>query len=565
MPKDVKNDGSTGGHERGGARKPLRVVISEIDQEILRLLVRRANLLSKLCEKGRVPVTDDKYLREAWQNDVARVSRDPELSGRFFALMQNLTFLPRPVDASKPEGRVPGSERREAFNLAPPALPVHLSMIAPLSGEQTCAWLYLAAAAGQKIRLSPCLQNDPLVDYVHGLAQIGAAITREEDAIITRSTSPLGAPDKAIHVGPSEFAFFIFLAHYLGRHSHVKFSGDPILQLADFSAIRTLAQALGARLVHIVPKSAGLPCRLEASGILPAGVSLDMAIPTQFAIALILAAPFYESPFTVDLANHPQRDSIFARALPLLEKSGAVFSLQTSSISIQPSNLLIPEKPIVPMDSQLAAFLLAFAAALGGEVKLKGKLADWIEDLDFWQLCAGYGFTQTAAGIECKRDQPIKVFDASAFDVKTEWQAACVCALAACAALKQGTAKLPQILTNNENAVDFLRIANLKMSESGQIEQIETKRGLAWNAPTPAWALALAIGACCRSGKAGWQLGNPGIIMELWPPFWAYYNSLPNPAPKRKAAANTETAKPRRRIITDAVAIPPEIRSEDWD
>ena len=107
--------------EQKSGRKPLRAVISEIDQEILRLLVRRSNLLAKLRENGRLPASEEKFLREAWQNDVARVSRDPGLSGRFFTLMQQVSFLPRPEDGASEADSVPGSQRRDAFNLAPPA------------------------------------------------------------------------------------------------------------------------------------------------------------------------------------------------------------------------------------------------------------------------------------------------------------------------------------------------------------------------------------------------------------------------------------------------------------
>lgn len=551
------------GSGRTGARKPLRATVAEIDQDILRLLVRRANLLDKMRDKGKLPVADEKYLREAWQNDVARVSRDPELSGRFFALMQQISFLPKPSAADKQD--IPGSQRRQAFNLAPPQSPVHLAMTAPLSFRETCAWLYLAAAAGQPLRLSPCLQNDPLVDFVQAIAQAGAAVTREEEAIVVRTASPLAAPDKVIHAGSSEFGLYLLIAHYLGRYSRVKLTGDSSLQLGDFSALRQFLPQLGARLVNIVPKSDGLPARLESSGVLPAGVEPGAEISPLFISALLLAAPFYEAPFAVSLGRQKERASILAHVVPILEASGMVFSVTGETVSIEPSAPVIPEKPVVAMDAELAAFLLGLAPALGGEVRLAGKWADWPENGRFWGLCLKNGLRVESGGLEAKFAAPIQSFAAQDFRPFSEWQSAFVAAMLARVALAGKEAMLPQALGEDENVADFFRAAGLEVDPGNRIVRGSAKAGLAWNAPSAAWAIALALAACGRTGKQGWPLGNPGIVMDLWPLFWSYYNSLPDPRPKKAPEQKPEPEKPRRRIMTNAVAVPPGIREEDWN
>ena len=81
------------------ARRPLRDVVSDIDKDILRLLMRRHNLLRKMHNaKGFLDPSEEKGLREAWEAAVSRVSRDARLSSRFFSLMQEVEFLPRPED-----------------------------------------------------------------------------------------------------------------------------------------------------------------------------------------------------------------------------------------------------------------------------------------------------------------------------------------------------------------------------------------------------------------------------------------------------------------------------------
>ncbi len=50
----------------------------------------------------------------------------------------------------------------------------------------------------------------------------------------------------------------------------------------------------------------------------------------------------------------------------------------------------------------------------------------------------------------------------------------------------------------------------------------------------------------------------------LFPAFWTLYNALPEPAVKRAAAGNAQAAPARRRIITTAVAVPPELKETDY-
>lgn len=550
------------GREAAERRKPLRVAVSEVDQEILRLLVRRHNLLDKMRKNGRLEPFDEKYLREAWQNDVARVSHDAELSGRFFALMQKVSFLPKPAENDEAEAR-----KRAAFNLAPPALPVKINMAAPLSGFFTRSFIYMAACAGQKTRLANCLQNDPVVDCIRGLAQMGGAISREDDAIICRGGAPLQAPDKVIHTGASDFNFYLFAAHYAGRPGRVKFTGSKEMQLADFSALRNIMPQLGCRMVHIVPKSNGLPARLECSGILPPQISISEEFPYLFAVALILAAPFYAQPFALNLARHPRKATILALAMPVLKKCGAVFSLQGDTISISPSALSIPGEPKAPVEAELAAFLQALPAALGGEASLEGFWPDTPEANAIWQICAQIGCERENNLLLANFKQPLQDFkpNLSKSAALPAWGCAFLACLAACAILRGGQAELPENLLDNADMADFFSIAGIGIAENGKLFKAEKRAGLAWNAPGAAWAMALAVAACVRGEKSGWPLGNPGIVTDLWPQFWSLYNSLPNPQAKKKEEEAAQPApKPRRRIHTSAVAVLPEIKEEDW-
>lgn len=552
---------------RESASRPLREDVAEIDSSILRLLLKRGNLLAKMRRKGRLESGEEKFLREHWQTEVSRVSRDPELSGRFFSLMQNLAFLPRP-EAAPPAGQTgSGAQRREAFNLAPARQPVHIVMRAPLHGDSTKAWLYLAAAQGQPMRLEPTLQNNSLILFIKTLQELGAQINHGHDNVATLAAPPLRRSDIIAHVGDSAHSFHILLAHYLGRASRVKFTGDTNLKLADLSPLRHFLPRLGARLTSIVPKSGGLPARVECSGILPAGVDFPAELPPDFGEALLLAASFYESPFAVDFAAHPARQDIFDHVLPILEACGAVFEIDGHCVNMEPAPLAIPACPVLPMQPDIAAFLLAFASPLRGEAELGGVWPHWRQTESLWNTLQkmGLAWKQNEAGITAKVSSPLAAFPLN--DLSGEITAsgvALLCALGACAALARGKASLPAQLAASDTVQDFLRAAGLEAGSAGMLNLVQSETPApVWNAPTPAWAMALALAACARPAKKAFQLGNPGILTALWPGFWAIYNGLPNPRPKTISPA--PAPKPHRRIITGTVATPPELKEADWD
>lgn len=554
-------------------RKSLRESVCEIDRDILRLLMRRHNLLRRMhTAKGHLDPAEEKFLREAWEAAASRVSRDPRLSSRLFTLMQEVEFLPRPEDEP--------ADKRPAFNLAPATAPVNFAMRAPLACRDTRAWLYLAAAAGRPLRLEPCLMNDPIVDCVKMLNQLGAALTRENDGVSVMTAAPLAAPDKVVHVGCSAWNFYLALGHYLGRPSRAKFVGDADLRLADFSVARRFAGQMGARLIQAVPKSDGLPVRLECSGVLPDMVRLPADAPVELAEGILLAAPFYAQPLRLNLADMTARAVVFARTLPILEQAGADVLCEGDSIRVTPGLSALPERPRLPVEAELALLLLALAPSLGGTVRLEGVWPQTPAALAGWELlrrvgCAPRTETGEKPAIELTRPSPLDMPAggiALPEDFPAEWLPLPL-ALLAQTALRHGSATLPpewfahageEFRTDMASFCTALHLCVedgvLRPLNDEEAAQVVTGRG--WNAPTPVWALALALAACARD-KRQVRLGNPGIITTLYPAFWTLYNGLPAPKMEREPAPAAPAQRQRRRIITSALADIPDLPEED--
>ena len=216
------------------------------------MLMRRHNLIKRMYNaKGFLEPAEEKSIRESWEAAVSRVSRDPRLSGRFFTLMQEVEFLPRPGED--------GEAQRPAFNLAPADMPVRLSMPAPRSCRLTRAWATLAACTGQAVRIAPALMNDPVVDCVKLLNQLGAMPTVTTVPCMWPPARPWAPRTRccmwATAPGTSIWPWAITWA----VPSRTKFTGGAALKLADLSATRRFLPLMGARLVHVVPKSDGFP------------------------------------------------------------------------------------------------------------------------------------------------------------------------------------------------------------------------------------------------------------------------------------------------------------------
>lgn len=553
-------------------RKSLRESVCEIDRDILRLLLRRHNLLRRMhTAKGHLDPAEEKFLREAWEAAASRVSRDPRLSSRLFTLMQEVEFLPRPEDEP--------ADKRPAFNLAPAAAPVNLTMRAPLACREARAWLYLAAASGKALRLEPCLMNDPLVDCIKMFNQLGASLTRENDGVSALPAAPLTAPDKVVHVGGSAWNFYLALGHYLGRPSRAKFIGDADLRLADFSVARRFAGQMGARLVQAVPKSDGLPVRLECSGVLPDAVRLPADAPVELAEGILLAAPFYPAPLRLNLADMPARETVYARTLSLLRQAGADVRREGDVISVTPGLAALPERPHLPQEAELSLLLLGLAPSLGGRVSLRGTWPETPAARAGWECLRRLGceprlLTDGEARVELELAAPLENWPddfALPDDFPAQWLPLPL-ALLAQAALRRGSVTVPSSLlaaADDEYRADcesFCAALQLRLEEGtlrvlGE-EEGGTPQGRGWNAPTPVWALALALAACAR-GKRQVRLGNPGIITSLYPAFWGLYNGLPAPKMEREPAPAAPAAPRRRRIITSALAEIPDLPDEN--
>lgn len=527
-------------------RKPSLVeTIQALDNDILKLLAKRTRMLAKVRNgrKGTDPKAE-KTLRQAWETNAARFSRDPRFIRQLFALLQEIEVNVH--DESEP---------RLSFNLAPARRPVDVALDGPACARETRLRLALAAAAQLPCRLDGVLLNDPLIDLVKGLNQSGArAAWDDAGAVMTKEGGSLDFAEKVIYAGEDLLNFHMLTAFALGTTARVKFTGGTGLKMADLTALRHLLPQLGARLTNVVPKTEGLPVRIECSGVLPDGVTIPADLHAEALIALLLAAPTWPRAVTFDLAAHPAAQTVLAEVLPILGDFKATVSVEGTTIAITPGNLSAPGKAALPLDIFTTTALLAMPAFVDGKVRLAGRWpAKHPEAMAAATLLAAAGVELAVEGnaITATRGKGARTtINASTLPVG---YAPLALALGALAAHGRTDAVPAPVLPQGIDPTvieGFLLQLGLEMVPGDvpmlrSVESTPTPSG--WASPTPHWSMGLALAAFVRTGL---KLSNPGNVTELMPSFWNLYNGLPSPDLSRKPKVAEEDDKPvRRRII----------------
>ena len=510
-------------HARPG--RALTEEVADIDRSIIRLLLKRHQVLQRLAaSRSRLDAKTEQTLRTAWEKYATRVSRDPKVTRQLFSLLQEMHFLPKPD---------PDGEPRQAFGLAPARQPVALSMPGPKACRRVRLYLALAAGSGQPLRIDDTLLNDPLTECVKAFNQAGGRLAWQEDgSVIARPGAPLPLPDKVIFTGDDSLNFHLLLGHYLGRASHAKFTGDSRLKLNDFSALRHFTPLLGARLTNVIPGARGLPVRLEASGMLPQEAPIPADLPADAVTGLLLAAPCWPQPVTLDLASHPQADAILEEALDILAACRVKVEHSGRRVRILPGAAL-PAAPAVGMDLALAATLLALPACAGGSVRLTGLWPDCAPGRELLRLMESAELrverTDDAIGTQCP-EHAARQSHMPGFSALPIRFAPLALLLVCLPALRGREARLPELPRGLAEAErdDFLQALGIALEGTRLLPPSTPalRDAIPWTAPSPAWAMAYALAAFARPCL---QLANPGIMTALYPRFWALYNALPEP------------------------------------
>ncbi len=511
----------------------------DIDSRLLTQVARRVRLVRRAA-KGR-QVLDrelEKSLWSAFDATGRQQDLDPRLTRQLFALLGGFGL----------EG---GGVRRAAdkpFTLTPRSEPADIDITGPLSRARVRMLTALAAATGQPLHMSGVILSDPLIELVKALNQCGAHLSWTEDGIeVTAPEKPLKAErpprtdvlddgfplrfeDNLVFAGEAPSTLYILLAFALRQAGRSKFAGAASLKGLDLHPVETILPLLGARLASMNPRSRGVPVRLESGGRMAGGIDLAADTPPLFAQALALAAWSYPDGLRLNLATDPAAAEAQAAAL---DEAMAVLRLCQIKAKRKGAQYVVPagapqlpKEPFLPMDSALAAYVLAIPAMAGGSAKLRGELvlpAQVLADFKALGLSPAIGANATeCAGVALNGGQRLEMSRDAEF---------LPLALALAVKAGGGVVVLPagaETAPARAWAMELLDRLGASFADGDGFIEITSGPTAAWEdvctAPDAWSVLGLALLSFARPGVA---LDNPGGLTALWPKFWSLFNALP--------------------------------------
>ncbi len=514
----------------------------ELDLELMKLLVRRAKLVSRV-RGGKThaatpqAVQSEKAVRRAFEKNAATFSKDPRFTRKLFDLLQDVRVL------SHEE-----SEKEPGFHLSPPRKPVRIELPAPTRTETVLLWAALAAYTGKKTTMERVALAKDLVQGLRAIADCGAPIRREEQspAVGSVEVAPGKAPTfagKTVHVGDSFLALCLTAFAALGDPGICRLTGGSELKDQDLSFLHHTLPSLGARLAHVMTHARTLPASVECSGVLPDSFTVLSETPAEALRALLLAPLIWNRPFTLDLANVPA--DLGAEALHALEP---IFAANPERVRREdhllwytPGEVIVPERPELPSDPVVCAYFAALPLlAGGGEVLLAGsRPVDDPESAEAVALLRGFGLAT-----ENRADGIVFRLGSAPAAVPTPPDRPNLLPLWVCLAIRaQGDAP---------SAPSDDLAAGAALEEFREHLHLDKSVGPAipWVCPNGFWGMAYALAAFIRSGL---RLVNPSLVADAAPAFWSVFNRLPTPPnPALPPAKEKENDGPvRRRVVAD--------------
>ncbi len=517
-----------------------------IDQEILRLLEKRANLLKSISQNGRqgqntVDPAQEKKLWRIWQDFFQQKGLNEHMGRKVFNLLNNMGY------------EVQEKSEEKEFWIQPPAGRVQIDQVGPMDILLTRLAMALAAGLNTDLRVSGAVLNDGLFEFVKAANQAGAGFSWYKGLVVHEQGQGLSFDRKSLFVGQEKINLFLLIFLAINDAGSCKFSGSSRLKIENLEQLQGLMRVLGARTVNLVPGGEGLPLKLESSAQISHEVQLPDKAESEMTAALTLALSC-SGPAQEGLRIICPRDFLLAsREKSTLEHVlGAKLQIdeQQRLISIQPRFFPDPAQIVFYLDPELCAPILALPQLLGGRAVLKGyfpkeqALASYVLEM-LEQIGARVEISSDKIS-SCNGQQPRSL----ELDC-TEHSSLLPLALGMGLALNQSM----HLQVSAGEDLDFGLYLLEKIGLEHQLDkdvlivhstQKGTQDALRVTCPAPIWCISLALAAV---GKHKFVINNPGEVTRLWPQFWALYRNCTQQSQTRKQEGQKNGSRQRKRIV----------------
>ncbi len=536
---------------------PLTVELADTDRALVRLLLKRSRLLQKLvasrqqAKRSLVDPALEKRLWDSWREELqeqAAMTRNWRL---LFDLANELAYSQKQPDKAG-----------TGFLLAPSRSEARIDSAGPPDMESARLWILAARLADAPLHLEPVILNDPVVDCIKAMNQLGGrgGLSWDRQSITHDPAPHEKAQGKgAVFVGGDRLNIFLLICLSTTTSGTVKFTGDMDLKRFDLGPSREVLRQLGARATSLAPGGAGLPLRLETSGMPEREISIPFEAPQELALALPLAATAFPDGLTLRWDRDWPGARMLPKALSVLKTCAVDVVLGATHLLIPRSDLKVPPRTGLAIDPLLAAPFLALPGISGGRVALRGSWPSGQPEADVLvDLLHGFGCL-VQPGQDAIESRPGTSSLSEVMDISTAPRLLPLATALAVLLPRTSTILLP------ENSPD-LRYCRGFLTELGQEHRLQDgaliiepftgpgARKRTFTTPHPLWSLALSLTAFARSGIL---LSNPGDMARAWPRYWSAYRNLPAPGDLLRLPHKEEPQRPsgehhaRRRFHVD--------------
>jgi 3-phosphoshikimate 1-carboxyvinyltransferase len=429
-----------------------------------------------------------------------------------------------------------------------PAGPVGLRVAAPASKSVTNRALLCAALATGTSHLHGAAPSDDAAAMSSALGELGAEVDaggpgadgaqgsapgpgRRPPAsaparwTVAGTGGRLASPARPLDARLSGTTLRFLAAAATLTPAGATVTGAPPLLRRPVGPLVAALRALGA---DVADAGGGLPPVTAAGGGLAGGrATVDAAASSQFASAVLLAAPYARRPVTLTAERLGAAAYVELTAAVMGGFGARVESAGTAAWRVEPGPYRAAELE-VEYDASAAAHLFALAAATGGEVTVTNATPGTLQpDAALPDLLAAMGATVTRDGacLTVRGPAALGPVDADLAGLPDQ-----VTTVAALAALATGRSRVRGVAVTRGHETDRLAALATELAKLGVVVE-ELPDGLVVDGPGPdrlrparlaTWGdhrMAMAL-AAVAARLPGVVLEGPGCVAKTYPGFW---------------------------------------------
>ena len=405
--------------------------------------------------------------------------------------------------------------------------PVDADFLAMPSKSATHRALVAAAIASGVSEIRGPLDAADTRRTLEGLRGLGIRVDERERAWIVHGSAGAIPGGGSIDVGASgTSARFLAALATLGARPTLLDGSSRLRERPMEELIQTLS-ALGAK-VETAGGRASFPLRAGGRRVRGGRAAVSGARSSQFASALLLAAPAFEQGLRLEVAPPRVSFSYVRLTAEILESFGGSVSMEGEAGFAVPPQRLTATTLAIEGDHSSASYPLAAAAILGGRVRVRGLRAESAQpDARFLRDLAALGCRVDSDGADI-------VVEASGRVPAFSWDLADAPDLAPTAAVLALFAEGPCVLTGLQHVAlkesDRLAVVKDNLNRLGACAEVDggtlsivpPRRGAAHGgtimvADDHRIAMAFAIAGLSVPGVT---IDEPGAVAKSYPRFW---------------------------------------------